>query len=163
MYVCICLYTKRERERLRVTCGFGDTFLLPGAFYLSFEIQFSLQRAVLMTLIWNLSPSIVLAKVQSYLWRLLALLSDPNSMIILTLTLTLPCHGLRKTFSGLYSGNKLCQNIGRGGRSNRYCCPKSDLSVIVIMMCPGSIFLFMDNKLGVSLGKSILTLEMSLK
>ena len=28
------LFIYKERERLRVTCGFGDTFLLPGAFYL---------------------------------------------------------------------------------------------------------------------------------
>ena len=77
MHVCMYLFIYKEREIE------GDLWFwrhLPLTWcLLSFEIQFSLQRAMLMTLIWNLSPSIVLAKVQSYLWRLLALLSDPNS------------------------------------------------------------------------------------
>lgn len=60
MRVCMYLfiYRKRDREILRMI--FGGTFLLPGASTYLLKYN-SLYRAVLLTLIWNLSPSTVLA------------------------------------------------------------------------------------------------------
>lgn len=144
MRVCRYLFIYREREEERLRMIFGGTFLLPEASTYLLKYN-SLQRAVLLTLIWNCSPSIVLAKVQSYLWHLPALLSDPNIMIILTLIM--PCHAQKKHSQAFILGAN-CWLVHREGREiQQILLSQVRLFSNSILMYPGSFlfFLCMDN------------------
>lgn len=111
MRICMYLFIYRERDEERLRMIFGGTFLLPEASTYLLKYN-SLQRTVLLTLIWHLSPSIVLAKVQSYLWHLPTLLSDPNIHDNSNPNHALP--RLEKTFPGLYSRSKLLASTQGG-------------------------------------------------